>query len=184
MDLGNRIRFLREMKGITMAKVAKECGLSTGYISLIERDLVNPSISTLKKISNFLDIPLAGLFNENGQDDIFENMVVVRADKRQRRRDGKADSEIAILSPNNPNNKLDFFMMISKPGAKSSDLFHNHGKGEECGYILEGELEVYINNQKITLYKGDSIQFRTEMPHHWVNGSNKDTISIWVMSTR
>lgn len=55
--LGERIRNFRKNKSITLQQLSDETGLSIGYISQIERNLVDPSLSSLRKISKSLDIP-------------------------------------------------------------------------------------------------------------------------------
>ena len=55
--LGEKIRFFRKNKNITLQELSDNTGLSIGYISQIERNLVDPSLSSLRKISQYLDIP-------------------------------------------------------------------------------------------------------------------------------
>ena len=59
--IGKTIKFLRMAKGLTQAYVAKELDVSTNYISLIENDKREPSLSLLKELSKVLDVPV-GLF--------------------------------------------------------------------------------------------------------------------------
>ena len=55
--LGEHVRNIRKKRGITLKELAEKTGLSIGYISQIERDLTDPSLSTLRKLSAALDIP-------------------------------------------------------------------------------------------------------------------------------
>ena len=55
--LGEHVRNMRKKRGITLKELAEKTGLSIGYISQIERDLTDPSLSTLRKLSAALDIP-------------------------------------------------------------------------------------------------------------------------------
>ena len=55
--LGEQVRNIRKKRGITLKELAEKTGLSIGYISQIERDLTDPSLSTLRKLSAALDIP-------------------------------------------------------------------------------------------------------------------------------
>ncbi len=55
--LGEQVRKIRKKRGITLKELAEKTGLSIGYISQIERNLTDPSLSTLRKLSAALDIP-------------------------------------------------------------------------------------------------------------------------------
>lgn len=62
MDLGNAIRNIRKQKGQTQAEFASLCGITQTYLSQIEGNLKEPNLSTLKAISEKLDMPLPILF--------------------------------------------------------------------------------------------------------------------------
>jgi len=64
VDLGERIRRQRMKSGLKSMELAEKSGLSPGFISQMERNLVNPSISTLKKIADALDVPVGSFFEE------------------------------------------------------------------------------------------------------------------------
>ena len=55
--LGDQIRSIRKRQEITLKELAEKTGLSIGYISQIERNLTDPSLSTLRKISGALGVP-------------------------------------------------------------------------------------------------------------------------------
>ena len=57
--LGDRIRAMREEKNQTLESFSKALGLSTTYISEIERGERAPSVQTLQKISSFFDVPVS-----------------------------------------------------------------------------------------------------------------------------
>ena len=62
MDLGNIIKNIRKQKGQTQAEFAISCGITQTYLSQIESNLKEPNLSTLKLISENLNIPLPILF--------------------------------------------------------------------------------------------------------------------------
>jgi transcriptional regulator with XRE-family HTH domain len=62
--VANVIRFLREereKRGLSMTVVAQRSGLSQSIISLIERDLRNPTLDTLLRIADAIEIDLGGI---------------------------------------------------------------------------------------------------------------------------
>jgi transcriptional regulator with XRE-family HTH domain len=62
MDLGNIIKNIRKQKGQTQVEFALSCGITQTYLSQIENNLKEPNLSTLKSISESLNLPLPILF--------------------------------------------------------------------------------------------------------------------------
>ncbi len=62
MDLGNVIRNMRKKKDMTQNEFASLCGITQTYLSQIESNLKEPNLSTLRTISEKLNIPLPILF--------------------------------------------------------------------------------------------------------------------------
>jgi transcriptional regulator with XRE-family HTH domain len=62
MDLGNIIKNIRKQKGQTQSEFALSCGITQTYLSQIESNLKEPNLSTLKAISENLNVPLPILF--------------------------------------------------------------------------------------------------------------------------
>ena len=62
MDLGNIIKNIRKQKGQTQSEFALSCGITQTYLSQIENNLKEPNLSTLKSISDSLNVPLPILF--------------------------------------------------------------------------------------------------------------------------
>lgn len=62
--IGKTIKFLRIAKGIKQSDLAERLKVSTNYISLVENDKRDPSLSLLKELANTFDIPVGLLFLE------------------------------------------------------------------------------------------------------------------------
>jgi len=62
MDLGRTIQKIRKQKGQTQKEFASVCGITQTYLSQIESNLKEPNLSTLKSISEGLEMPLPILF--------------------------------------------------------------------------------------------------------------------------
>ena len=81
MDIGNKLKQLRILKGLTQEELADRAELSKGYISQLERDLTSPSIATLMDILQCLGTSIGEFFNEEpeeqvvfGKSDYFEKV--------------------------------------------------------------------------------------------------------------
>ena len=79
MDIGNKLKELRVLKGLTQEELADRSELSKGFISQLERNLTSPSIATLLDILQCLGTTIGEFFNEEprradvfGRQDYFE----------------------------------------------------------------------------------------------------------------
>ena len=61
MRLGKAIKLYREHRGLTLTLLAEKANRSTSYISLLEQDKRDPTISTIKAIAKSLNVPLTVL---------------------------------------------------------------------------------------------------------------------------
>lgn len=62
--IGQQIKLYRKKKGYTLEGLSERCGLSTSYLSLLERGKNNPTILTIQEICAALDISISDLFND------------------------------------------------------------------------------------------------------------------------
>ena len=62
VDVGLRLRELRESRRISMRELARRSELSANALSMIERNLTSPSVSTLTKLANALEVPITAFF--------------------------------------------------------------------------------------------------------------------------
>lgn len=62
INLGRRIKYLREKACLTQEKLAEKCGISLDYLGKIEVNINKTGLKTLIKIANALDIPVKLLF--------------------------------------------------------------------------------------------------------------------------
>jgi transcriptional regulator with XRE-family HTH domain len=64
-DLGERLRYLREQRGLTQKQLAANAHVSQATIAHIEMSSKDPSVETLRKLAEALDIHVATLFSTN-----------------------------------------------------------------------------------------------------------------------
>lgn len=76
MDIGNTIKELRKKKGLKQNELAEKAHITQAYLSKIESNSKEPTISSLKSIAESLDIPLPILF--------FRSMTIEDVDSEKR----------------------------------------------------------------------------------------------------
>ena len=82
IEIGKKIKRLRLQRGLTQEELADRCELSKGFISLLERDLTSPSITTLTDVLESLGSDLRSFFSEPGNEKLVfgEEDIFVKED--------------------------------------------------------------------------------------------------------
>lgn len=76
MEVGHRIRQLREEKNFTLNKLANTAGVSQSYLRDVELENKNPTIAFLTLICQALDISLKDFFNEESDTDFLNDPII------------------------------------------------------------------------------------------------------------
>ncbi len=175
-NIGIRLRRLRKEKGMTLRSLGETVGCSESFLSKIENNKVAPSLKTLHSITSALGVAISALFSEPEVP-----QVVYRNGARPQLRVPSSTPGggviIERLIPHTPDHILECNIHIVAPG-DGSDGSIGH-EGEEVGYILEGQLELEVDNIVYTLYPGDAFSFRSELPHSYINNGSVTTRILW-----
>ena len=147
-----RVRARRKELGLSLEELAKRTGLTASFLSLIERDINNPSLDSLRRIAEALEVPLFHFSEMSGQ-----NNPVVRRDERVRITFPPGDITVELLVPN-LRHRLEVFIARPHPLAGNIARAPKHDS-EECIYLMEGRLRVRLNGTDYVLEPGDSIYF-------------------------
>lgn len=167
-SVGERIRSLREQRGLSVRKLAERTGLSTALISQVERNITDPSLQTLRAVAKVLQTPLFDLFAAPDTTDV----AVVRAEARTALRSPHGGITYTRLSPGA--GRIEVLEGVLEPGASSSDEAWSH-PSEECVIVSEGQLVVEVRTQTHILGPGDSCYFDSRLPHRYYNESGRRT---------
>ncbi|WP_041088084.1 cupin domain-containing protein [Jeotgalibacillus soli] len=168
MDIGSKIRAIRNRKKITIAQMSEETGLSKGFISNVENNNTSPSISTLQTISSFLSVPLPYLLLEKKQ-----QMCVVKKDERKCTTLSKGNLKIEHLSSKGG---LRMMRVEFPPGASTGDA-HAH-EGEECHLVLQGRIIAEQGEDSVILEEGDSFSWNASVPHYVKNIGDEPAVVL------
>ena len=180
LRVGKHIRDLRLAKGLSLSELAAQVEISVGNLSEMERGLSVPSIRTLCLLSKALDINAGWLLDLHGDSGQPADPYVVRASARQSIVFSKAGVVKRLASPLQPGS-LQMLLVEIEPGAGSGESGYSHA-GEECGYVQEGILNLWIEGEKRTLSQGDSFRFLSTKIHRFENPGNVLTRVLWVTS--
>ncbi|WP_424139167.1 helix-turn-helix domain-containing protein [Roseomonas chloroacetimidivorans] len=177
-SIGHTIRVHRKKAGLTLQDVAHEAECSISYLSQIERNLLVPSVGTLRRIATILSIPLGQLAFGDGGSGIAP-VGVVRRNERKRLVFPGSNIDYQLLTPD-MRRRSSLLWVKAPPGSESGPAFSH--EGEDGVLVLAGTLEIEIGDVWHQLDEGDSIYFNAELPHRWRNRGTKTAEAIWVSS--
>ena len=173
INIGERIKQYRVLKGLTQEELADRTELSKGFISQVERDLTSPSIATLMDILQALGITVSEFFNEEqepqivfGKEDFFEKT------------DTELHNTIQWIIPNAQKNEMEPILLKLEAGG--STYPDNPHEGEEFGYVISGCLTLHLGENVYTVKEGESFYFSANRTHYIGNTGVVPAKFIWV----
>ncbi len=170
-DIGEKIRKLRKLKGLTLKELSRNVGVTPSFLSQLENGKVAPSLSTLKRILSVFGEKMVTIL----QDEADNKKFVVKA--KERRKLIISDKLwYEILSTKN--SSIAMFLMYLEPECGSGVDFYSH-EGVETGLILQGKVKIFVGDKEFILNKGDSITYSSTTPHRWENIGKERAIGIW-----
>ena len=179
--IGEKIRNIRKSKNMTIVELSEEINVTSGYISQIERDLISPSLTVLKRLSKALDVPLSELFMEKSDTEI----LTVPKNQRTKVKLSNINAELEFITPllKNSEKKSDceVFIFKLKPKTWASDHSIVHGS-KEFIHVLEGEIECHVGDEIYPVSRGDSIILPEGNNHMIYNKNDQVSEALCIIS--
>ncbi len=173
VNVGERLRELREARNISMRTLAGRSGLSANALSMIERGKASPSVSTLYKLADALGVSITTFFASDVER---KQVVFLKGDARPHVSFSRGVFE--GLGGEQFIGRVEPFMLTLENSANSGSRSMSH-TGHEFIFCLRGELEYQVERQLFHLQAGDSLLFAAHLKHKWKNpGKNVATALI------
>ncbi len=163
VNISDRLRQLREERDLSIRGLGRLSGLSANALSVIERGLSSPSVSTLYKIATALEIPVTAFFEETPPK---EDVVLVKSSERNRIPLYRGLWE--GLGGSQYEGSVEPFMITLEAGSSSGRFPMSH-TGHEFVFCLRGEFNYDVGEDTYTLQAGDSLLFSASLEHKWHN---------------
>ena len=176
IDVGNRLRQLRENRKVSMRTLAQMSGLSAYALSMIERGKTSPSVSTLYRLADAIGVPVTDFFSP---ETARNKVVFLKAEERARLPFMRGLWE--GLGGEQFTGNVMPFMLTLENGASSGPNSVVH-TGHEFVFCVRGQLEYMVESQIYTLEAGDSLLFAAQLKHRWRNPGGMVTNVLIVIS--
>lgn len=173
INIGKRIRQLREEAGLSLRGLADLCGLSFNAISRIEHGENSPTVATLHRLASALNVPITDFFTQAPA----QMTIFTKAGNGFR-----TTSEgliIESLGSGFQNQQIEAFRLeiAAQSSTLQSPVMH---PGEELVVCVHGRITYHIAEQSFHLEKGDSLLFKATQPHAWQNETD-ETATVLVV---
>jgi transcriptional regulator with XRE-family HTH domain len=165
LDVGVRLQSIRKLKGLSQRELAKRAGVTNSTISMIEKNSVSPSISSLKKVLAGIPMSLVEFFSQEAEQDNY-TQVVYRAAELIDIHSGAISMK--LVGKAYPNRAITLLDETYPAGSDTGDDMYTHD-GEETGLLVEGRLELSVGDEVFILEPGDSYYFESSKPHRFRN---------------
>jgi transcriptional regulator with XRE-family HTH domain len=176
VNISDRLRTLREERGLSIRALGRLSGLSANALSVIERGLSSPSVSTLYKIATALEIPMTAFFEETPPKG---DVVFTKSSERNRIPLHRGLWE--GLGGERYEGQIEPFMVTLEAGTSSGRFPMTH-TGHEFVLCLRGELLYEIGDETYHLESGDSLLFSASLEHKWHNPGHTVTNAVILVS--
>ena len=192
-DVGQRLRSVREARGIGLRELSRRLGLSASALSQIETGRTRPSVMTLYSIVSELEMSLDELLRVPGARPPVSAPVipeataspvtpevVLHADSRRTIDLGTGVCWQRLTPLAEPD--ADFLFVTYDVGSSSSwEPIAVRRAGREYGLVLSGRIRIALGLDEHELGPQDSIAFDTSRPHRIDNVGDAPATAIWCM---
>jgi transcriptional regulator with XRE-family HTH domain len=181
-EIGSTIRRLRRARGLSLRDIGRSTGFSISFLSQVERGLSSISLTSLHTLAVALGVEMSEFFPEP--------QLERAASTRVNRRTG--DSRLPIRSAHTYrllgaagfDRALEPLLVTIAPGEEADPRDDYAHEGEEFAYVLSGELVFTVDGVEHTLEAGESIHWKSTVPHLVRNDGAVSAEVVWVLTPR
>ncbi|MDT8325811.1 MAG: cupin domain-containing protein [Roseovarius sp.] len=175
MDIGTRLQEIRKAHGLSQRELAARAGLTNGTISLIEQNKTSPSVASLKSLLDAIPMSIAEFFATI--EDTQDSKYFYDPDEFTEIAPQSGLTAVSLRQLGNASNHaLQILDETYPPNADTGPELLSH-VGEEAGIVIEGQIEITVDDQVRVLNPGDGYLFDSRLPHRFRN-PGKDVCKI------
>jgi transcriptional regulator with XRE-family HTH domain len=177
--VGKKLKSIRLKSDMTIQELASKSKVSSNMISRVERGLTIPSVEILMKLAAVFDKSINYFVEE-----VSTTHEIVFSSPGHRDTtvydDEKNMHTESFTSGLRDPQFMSFLCTVPKGG--TSGQKHMHHPGDELIFLVQGQLKVTIAGEVYALTTGDSLSFKSHLPHRWDNVGEGDARIIWTLS--
>ncbi|MGD9158864.1 MAG: FAD-binding protein [Desulfobacteraceae bacterium] len=173
--LGEKVKKIRESHDWTIEALAQQTDQTPEFIQKVEENEVVPSVSFLLKLSRALGVDPGTFLSD-------EEKAHIQDKRAQAFTTRTKNYAYQTLTPGAENQHLRGFMITIEAKQAHKPVAYKH-EGEEFIYVMEGTLELTLDNKVNNLKAGESMHYNSEIPHKLKNKGNETTRCLVMLYT-
>lgn len=167
--IGENLKRIRLERGLSLGQLAAVSSVSKVMLSQIEKGVSNPSVNTVWKIADALQLPYTALLDHQ-----VEGGTVVSSESIPAQPLDGCRGELRCYYHHTQNRHFELFQMQISPG----ETYVSQGHGErtdEYTLVISGTLKIALDDGDHVLHAGDAVSFHSDKTHSY---SNLDTVPL------
>lgn len=177
-QIGRNIQRIRKEQGLTLDVLSEKSGVSKAMLSQIESEKVNPTVATVWKISQGLNVEINGLIA--GGDEPRRSFRVTRRHDITSLETDEKGLHMRVLSPVSLVEDLEMYLLSFERGGTLTSAPH-FPKTEEYITVIEGKIRIRAGENSTELEAGDFATYHCDIEHSIENiSAGKSTVHMVV----
>jgi XRE family transcriptional regulator, regulator of sulfur utilization len=175
-QLGKTVQRLRKAYNLSLSELSGQSGVAKSIISQIERNETNPTLATIWRLSQALDVSIERVLRAADDEPFLEKSsrgdtpILVSGDGKCR---------LAIIGWIKTVEWLQWYDFSADPGGVLESEAHQRGSVESLS-VSEGELEVEVGSATERAKAGETLRYRSDRPHTIRNVAQKPAAATMV----
>ena len=178
-EIGKRIKSLRLKAKLTLQELSERTGLSTSYLSKMEKSKKAPPVSTLITIAKALNVTISFLLGEINEDN---SLLLVKKNERPLLAQPATEFGYSYeaLAHAYPDQQM-FPYILTFPSKRIKRRNFKHDS-QEFLFVLEGTMHFYYGNKEYIVEKGDCIYFDANIPHYGEQLGDERLVTLMIVT--
>lgn len=169
--IGRNIQRIRKEQGLTLDVLSEKSGVSKAMLSQIESEKVNPTVATVWKIAQGLQVEINGLLE--GGDGPARRFHVMREDQITTLETDESGLHMKVLSPISMVEDLEMYLLTFEPGGLLRSAPH-FPRTEEYLTVFSGSVRVTAGDNVSEVHAGDFVSYHCDIEHTIENTSGDE----------
>lgn len=170
--VGERINLTRKKKNLSIQDLADKAGCSSEYLEWIENNEVDPPVALLLQLAKALRVDSGTFVRTDGTMDQRQEEAAKRT----------SHYSYQSLTPPEDDSHLMAFSITIPPKTVHDGVGYQH-EGEEYVYVVSGEVEITVDEEKKILREKESLRFNSNLDHRLSNPGDRETELLVVLYT-
>ncbi|MDR2822590.1 MAG: cupin domain-containing protein [Acholeplasmatales bacterium] len=173
MDIGRKLRELRQFNNLTQDELADRLHLTKGCISQFENNVTYPSLDTLFKYLEVLGTDVKEFFGNTDDEKVVfhEDEFIVKEDK-------DLLIKTTYIAPSAMRFEMEPILLSIDTGGRTHSI--NPHPGEQFGYVLMGQITLVLGKRRLTVKKGETFYFLSNKEHFIENSGSGAAKILWI----